>query len=252
MISVCIVNFNEGKNLKTCLESIADFVSEVVVIDLGSTDDSKQVVQQFNGNFFTHEFVTYVELIRNYAIDKTSGDWILVLDPDEIVSSQLKEKLKEITKQQNYSAVSIPRKNIFFDKWISHTNWWPDRHIRFFKKGKVRWDDKIHSYPNVEGVVYELPAREELAIIHHGYKTIGQFISRQNRYCEIEAKHLFDQGIRFSLSLFLWKPTREFLVRFIRHAGFLDGFHGFVLTYLMIVYQLQVMIKIWELGRLKK
>ncbi len=249
MISVCIVNFNEEKKLRRSLESITDFAKDIVVIDLGSTDNSKKVVEQFKGNFFTHQVVSYVELVRNYAVEKTSGDWILVLDPDEQVSLELKNKLKEITEQDKYMAVNIPRKNIFFNKWIAHSNWWPDRHIRFFKKGKVKWSDKIHSYPKVDGEVYTLPAKEELAIVHQGYESISQFIDRQNRYSQIEANNLFDQGEKFSWFLFLWKPTREFLVRFIRHAGFLDGFHGFALTYLMIMYQVQVVIELWELGR---
>jgi len=88
--------------------------------------------------------------------------------------------------------------------------------------------------------------------VHFGYDSIAEFLNRQNRYSDIEAENLVANKVKFSWILFLWKPIREFLVRYIRHFGFLDGFYGFALTVLMMVYQLQVMIKLWELERQKK
>ena len=99
--------------------------------------------------------------------------------------------------------------------------------------------------------MFNLPAREDLAIIHYGYSSIKQFIDRQNRYSTIEAQNLYESGKRFSWFNLFWKPFREFLVRFIRHAGFLDRFYGFALTYIMMIYQIEVMIKLWEMGRQK-
>lgn len=251
MISVVIVNFNEEKKLEFCLQSVVNLADEIVVIDLGSTDQSKEVAKKFNCQIFSHKLVPYVELIRNYAVEKVTKEWILVLDPDEIITSELKSKLKEVAKQDKFVAVNIPRKNIFFNKWIKHTNWWPDRHVRFFRKGKVRWSNELHVYPRVEGEVLNLPANQNLAIAHFGYDTIREFIDRQNRYSEIEAENLHEVGKRFSWVQFFWRPTREFLVRFLRHAGFLDGFYGLALTFLMMIYQLQVMVKLWELEREK-
>ncbi len=247
MISLVVVCFNEADKLQKCLESTEDFSDELVVIDLGSSDASIEVAKKFGAKVFHHKFVFFVELVRDYAIAKTSGDWVLVLDPDEEIGKNLKEKLKELVKKQKFTAVNIPRKNIFFGKWIAHTNWWPDRHIRFFQKGKVRWSEKIHSYPKVEGEILNLEAKEDLAIAHFGYQSINEFILRQNRYSGVEAKNLYDQGIRFSWPKFFWKPTREFLVRFLRHRGFLDGFYGLSLTILMMIYQMIVLVKIWEL-----
>lgn len=248
MISAVIINFNEEKNLKRCLQSLSSFAQELVVVDLGSTDQSKEVAKEFNAKVFVHKSVPYVELIRNYAVSKASGEWILVLDPDEVLPSALKDKLKEIVGDDKFDAVNIPRKNIFFGRWIAHTNWWPDRHIRFFRKGKVRWNERIHSYPEVEGEILQLLANPDLAISHYGYHDINQFIDRQNRYSEVEAEQRFNHGERFSWGNFVWKPTREFLVRFVKHQGYLDGFLGFSLTFLMCIYKLMVEIKLWELS----
>lgn len=249
MISTVIVTFNEAKKLSNCLSSIRDFSDEIVVIDLGSTDHTLDLARKYQAKIFHHKRVDYVEKVRNFAISKSNGEWILILDPDETLSDKLKIKLKEVAKLKDYSAVNIPRKNVFFGKWITHTNWWPDRHIRFFQKGKVTWFEKIHSYPKVEGRILNLEKDPSLAIIHLSYDNLSQFMERQNRYSTIEAEQRFKQGERFSPRNFIWRPIREFLVRFIKHAGFLDGSVGLSLTLLMMIYQLQMMIKLWEIER---
>lgn len=249
MISVVLVNFNEAKKLERCFKSLVGFADEIVVLDLGSSDQSSAVCQKYGAKVFKHEFVTYVEKIRNHAVSKAKGDWILVLDPDEVIQDRLKDELKQIALEDKFAAVNIPRKNVFFDRWIAHSNWWPDKHVRFFKKGVVRWSDKIHQYPKVSGQILVLDSKEDLAIVHFGYESITEFLDRQNRYSAIAAENLIADGFKFSWLNFFWTPIREFLVRFIRHAGFLDGIYGFALTVLMMIYQLQIMIKLWELEK---
>lgn len=251
MISTVVVTINAEKLLRDCLESVAKDCQEIIIVDLGSNDKTLDLAKEFSAKIFKHSKVDYVEQVRNFAVSKAEGEWILVLDPDERITPALWKKLKRVVWEDKYIAVNIPRKNIFFGHWIAHTNWWPDRLVRFFKKGKVNWTDKIHRYPLVEGAVLNLPAKENLAIEHFGYSTVDEFISRQSRYSTIKAQNLYEQGIKFSWVGFFWNPTREFLVRYIRHLGFLDGFHGFALTFLMMVYQLEVMIKIWDLERQK-
>lgn len=252
MISAVLVNFNEADSLKRCFKSLAGFADEIVVLDIGSSDQSIAVCKKYGVTVFKHSFVPYVEKVRNDAWLKANGDWILVLDPDEVIGDTLKEKLKEIVLENRYQAVNIPRKNIFFNHWIAHTNWWPDYHVRFFKKGYVKWGDKIHEYPAVRGQMLNLEAKEDLAISHFGYDSVDEFMERQNRYSSIEAGNLFASGLKFSWFNFFWKPSREFLVRFIRHGGFLDGIYGFTLSFLMMIYELQVLIKLWELEKQKK
>jgi len=252
MISAVIVTYNEEGFLKDCLESVIGNCEEIVVVDLGSHDDTLKIAKTFQAKIFNHEWVEYVEKVRDFAVSKAEGDYVLVLDPDERMSPNLWQALKGVAGEKKFVAVNIPRKNIFFGRFIAHTNWWPDRHVRFFKKGKVKWEDKIHFYPKVDGEVYNLPAKEDLAIIHFGYSSVGQFIDRQSRYGVIKAQNLYDLGVRFSWMSFFWNPTREFLVRYIRHLGFLDGFYGFALSFLMMVYQMEVMIKLWELEKNKQ
>lgn len=246
MISAVINTYNEAEKLGGCLDSIKDWVEEIVVVDMGSTDGTLEIAKKYKAKIFKHQLLSYVEPARNFGLSKATGDWILVLDPDERVSRALAQKLQDLAKQGEYDAVNIPRKNIIFGQWIKHTNWWPDRHVRFFKKGHVSWTERIHQYPKVEGRVLELPAAEELAIEHFNYETINQFLERQNRYSEIAAQGRHESGEKFSWINVFWKPTRVFLQRYVRHAGFLDGFHGLALSLLASYSQLAEEVKLWE------
>lgn len=243
MISAVLINYNEAPYLRRCLESIKAFVSEIVVIDLGSTDDSKVVFKQFKVKVFHHDWVPYADPIRNFAISKAKGDWVLMLDPDEQVPKSLIYYLTNFLSSENsnqYSVLNIPFKNIFFDKWISHTNFWPDKHIRMFKNGKLEWNSQVHSYPKVEGKILELPVKEELAIVHESYKSWGGFYKKQVKYAKIEAKNRNDSGDGFSLWRLLWLPIREFLARFIKHQGYLDGINGLFLVLVLMWYHILV------------
>jgi len=248
-ISVVINTHNEAEKLKDCLESVRQLADEIVVVDMDSEDNSLKIAEKFGARVYREKLVPYVELIRNQSVNKAKSDWVLVLDPDERVSPGLAKELKKIVKEDQYEVVNLPRKNIIFGRWIRHTNWWPDRHTRFFRKGKVRWTDKIHLYPEIKGRVLEIPAKKELAIEHLNYETVSQFLSRQNRYSEIQAQNYFDEGERFSWFNFFWRPTRIFLQRYLRHLGFLDGFYGLTLSYLAVVFQVATEVKLWEKTR---
>ena len=148
MISVVINTFNEEKNIKGCLESVK-WVDEIVVVDMYSDDRTVQIVQDYTDKIFMHKRVGHVEPARNFAISKATGDWVLVLDADERVPRSLATKLKQIVRENPHgvSAVSFPRKNVFFNKWIRHTGWWPDYKRRFL--GRVGCDGAPKYIPSL-------------------------------------------------------------------------------------------------------
>ncbi len=237
MISVVVVTKNEADKLKDCLQSVKDFSSEIVIVDLESTDGIKDVAKQFDAKLLTHKPVEYVEIVREYAISLTRNEWVLVLDPDERIPETLGKELMKLANQSEHVAFNIPRKNIFFGKWIAHTNFWPDRQIRFFKKKSVQWPKIIHTYPVIEGKIFALPAEEKLAIEHYGYASFSEFISRQKRYARVEAANRLASGRGFSVRDLFWEPLRELLARLIKHQGYLDGLAGIFLVVGLMWYR---------------
>lgn len=253
-ISAVIVTYNEAHKLAGCLASIRDFADDIVVVDLGSSDRTDLLLKKYKVRKFTHSLVPYADPIRNFAISKAEKKWVLMLDPDERLTPILATRLKAIMKlkDSDYVAVNIPFKNIFFGRWISHTNFWPDKHIRFFIKDKVRWQDMVHSYPIIQGKILDLPAEGSLAIEHYGYDNYSQFVKKQMRYAKSDAWNRIYAGERFSIITLIWKPWREFLVRFIKHQGYKDGIYGVMLVLGLMFYQVLVQFKMLYYIRTKE
>ena len=245
-ISLVVNTLNEEENIRRCLESARSLVDEIVIVDMESSDKTCDLARQFTNKIFSHPKLGYVEPARNFAIEKASGEWILILDADETISSSLGSKLKEIAQMNECDYVRLPRKNLVFDKWLMHTGWWPDYKIRFFKKGMVSWNEEIHSVPLTYGTGFDLPATEENAIIHYNYSSISQFLERLNRYTDQQTKELLEGNYVFAWQDLIRRPTNEFLSRFFSWEGYKDGLHGFILSSLQAISSFVTYLKAWE------
>jgi len=246
-ISAIINTWNEEENIKRCLESVRRIASEIIVVDMHSKDRTAAIAKKLGAKVFFYKYLSYVEPARNFAISKTTGDWVLILDADEEITPFLAKRLEDLA--QNSEEVTyfrLPRKNIIFGKWIKHSRWWPDYNIRFFKKGHVRWSEKIHSVPLTRGTGKDFEAKETNAIIHYHYQSISQYLERLNRYTKIQSRELINSGYRFSWPDIIKKPMGEFLSRFFVGESYKDGLHGLVLALLQAFSELVKYLKVWE------
>jgi glycosyltransferase involved in cell wall biosynthesis len=245
-LTVIVNTRNEESNIERSLKSVKGFAGEIVVVDMESTDDTVKIAEKHGAKVYNHKYTHFVEPARNYAIGKAKDGWILILDADEEVGVELKEKLLQIIEKDSAEYVRLPRKNIIFDKWISHARWWPDYNIRFFKKGSVSWGDEIHSIPITQGRGIDLPPEEKLAIVHHNYQTIEQFIDRLNRYTTIQASEKIKKGYKFDWKDVIGAFTSEFVSRLFLGKGYKDGIHGLALSFLSGVSEAVVILKVWQ------
>lgn len=251
-ITALINTLNEEANIKRAISSIS-WVDEIIVCDMHSTDKTVEIAKKMGAKIVYHKRESFVEPARNFAISKTTGDWIFLLDADEELPHQLIQRLKGIAlKEKEINFVEIPRKNIIFGKWMIHTGWWPDYQTRFFRKGKVTWRDKIHSVPRKDGLGLTLEAREEWAVVHHNYQSIGQFVDRMNRYTDIQAMELAKEGNSFKWQDLFQKPLEEFLSRFFALEGYKDGLHGLSLSILQGISFFILYLKLWEKEKFKQ
>jgi glycosyltransferase involved in cell wall biosynthesis len=189
MISAVVNTWNEENYIRNCLSTLK-WCDEIIVVDMRSTDRTREIAAEFTDQIILHEPMRYVEPARQFAVDQAKGEWILVLDADEMITPELAEVLKKSTQDGGLDILSIPRKNYMFGKWIKTAGWWPGYQIRFFRKGKLSFSDRIHSFPQTIGKVRILPAEERYAIIHFNYTDAANFIERLNRYTSIEAENL--------------------------------------------------------------
>ena len=206
-ISVSIITRDKTKILPRTLATAREVSDDVVIV---TGDD--------------HKFVDFSDQ-KNYAASICKNDWILSLDDDEWLSTELISEINNLSGE--FSAYKIPRLNYIFCIAIYHTNCGPadDTHVWLYNRQKCHWVGEVHEEILVKGKVQKLKGQK----IHNNYQTVEQFMTKLNDYTSREQK--------------LVNPIYEFLRRYIWHKGFLDGWHGLFLSYLMMIYHLVVWVK---------
>ena len=276
MLSVVIITFNEEANIGRTLASVQPLVAngkgEIIVVDSGSTDRTIEIAKSLGAKVFIEEWKGF-SAQKNSAIDKATGDYILSLDADEEVSSEValeiqttvqngprgdkfRERLPDGTSAPIFvNGFLIPRKNYFLGRWIKHGGFWPDRKLRLFRHGTGKFKDAaVHETLEVEeyrsGGLTLVPGRLRGAIIHHSYPTLSDYIEHMNRYSSLGAEMVVAKGpVRFSFINIILRPLFTFLYNYFFRLGFLDGREGFLLHIYHAVYVSWKYSKAWELSR---
>ena len=244
-ISAVIVVKDNPPHLSETLTSL-DFVDEIVIIDIGITDECKKILNDTKKTKIIqiHQSIPYVELIREKSKEYASHEFIIFMDPDEVITSDLKEEI--INNINNYNYISIPRKNIIFGKWIQHSRWWPDYQIRVFKRNNVTWPERLHAQPEVQGSGYTIEATEGKALLHYNYESVSEYLLKMIRYSKAEAQENIHKNTNLTLGDALKKSLQEFISRYFAEKGYKDGMHGTVLAFLQMFYCLLVYFFYWE------
>jgi (heptosyl)LPS beta-1,4-glucosyltransferase len=256
-LSLVINTKNASLTLERTLRSAKEIADEIVIVDMQSTDDTVKLAKKSGAQVFvTDKDYGYVEPARNFAIQKTKGNWVLILDADEELSKTAREMIFKIINNEveiplQGDCYFIPRKNLILGKWLEKTGWWPDYQLRLFKKDSVEWSDKIHAEPKAKGVIIYLPAKEENAILHHNYQTISQFVQRLDRYTSLElrssGKHTaVDREHAIGTHQVVRAFTGELIQRLFAQQGIDENTHGVSLSYLQAMYQVVSLLKSWE------
>ena len=247
MLSVVIIAWNEEKNLPRAISSARRLADEiVVVVDTASTDKTLEIAKKLKCQVFTHAHTGIVEPMRNFSLSKAKGDWVLLLDADEEITAELSSRIQKLVSSNKADYFRISRKNIIFGKWIKSEHWWPDYVYRLFKKGAVTWDDAIHSIPFTRGTGADLPAEENLSLIHHHYDSISQYVDRLNRYTDYQMTAVLEGGYNFNWTDLWHKPFAEFINQFFARRGYADGIHGLALAGLQGFSELVLYLKLWQ------
>lgn len=232
-------------HIYACLSSLDHIADEILVADIGMEENLRREVEKLKKvTVIPMGVVPYVELIRETLKKRAKYDYVLFLDADEELPNSLVEKLKKEYKK--YDVIKIPRKNMIFGSWVEHSRWWPDYQIRLFKKGALTWPTKIHQQPAVTGEIFELPAEEKNAILHHNYDSLDDYIIRMMRYAKVEASEKIEQKKEFHLKEATQNGVSEFVSRYFAGEGYKDGMYGFALSILQLFYSFLVYFYYWE------
>ncbi len=251
-ISAIINTRNEERNLRYCLETVK-WCDEIVVVDMESEDRTVEIAQEYTDNIFSHPKAAAFDIAKKFAVEQATGDWIFLIDADEMAPKTLSMALKAIAEKDEADIVEIPFKHYIMGACVRHSGWGYTPLPRFFRRGKITFTETIHDYMHkaADARIIRLDSRDENCIAHFNYIDSAHFIEKLNRYTSVEAQHLFDKGVKFSYYLLFMASLRGFYHRFFSGKGYKDGVRGFSLCLMMAFYRALSYIKLWEKHQFK-
>jgi glycosyltransferase involved in cell wall biosynthesis len=226
-LSAIIITFNEEEHLEKCLKSLNGIADEIVVVDSFSTDKTLEICKQFDVKIIKQEFLGYKEQ-KNFALKQAKYDYILSLDGDEALSETLKLSILETKKNWIYDGYYFHRLNNYCGQWIKHSDWYPDRKLRLFKKDSGSWQGLN---PHDSYKLNNPKSRGKLKgnLLHWIFSSYSEHNQKIEKFSTIAAQAYYDIGKKSSIWKIIYRPTWAFFKAYVLRLGFLDGFNGLVI-----------------------
>lgn len=234
-LSATVIVHNEEKNIVRCIESVKPVADEIVVVDSISTDRTAEICRILGCRVFSREFDGYGTQ-KQFAVDCSSNSWILSIDADEVITGELQDEIlkwKENDEDQSYQGFKIPFSLYFMGRILRHGGVGKELHLRLFNKESGGFTKvPVHEGIRVEGTVGTMSGR----ILHYSYRDISHHLEKINFYTTRAAEGYVSRGKRFSRC---WVPLKfpfSFFTFYVIKGGFLDGYPGFMWSFLAAVY----------------
>ncbi len=248
-ISGVIITFNEEEHLEKCLKSLVSIVDEIVVVDSFSTDKTPEICTAYNVRFIQNKFEGYIEQ-KNYALSHAKYDYILSLDGDEALSETLKESILKVKENWVFDGYYCNRLNNYCGQWIKHSDWYPDKKLRLFKKGNGEWKglNPHDTYTLKKGLK---SGKLKGDLLHWIYRDYHEHNQKVENFSSIAAKAYFDVGKKSSLWKILFNPSWAFFKAYFLRLGFLDGLNGLIICVQTFNVTFLKYIKLYRLQKMK-
>ena len=278
-VSVIIPTRNEAHNLPRCLESLKS-VGEVFVIDSQSSDETVTIARSYGANVVQFHYAGGWPKKRQWAMNTLAFayDWILLLDADEVLTSELAEEIRSAIREQSANGYSIALQMHFLGRQLRHSgaSFWK---LSLFRKGLGRYecrlqdqdasmaDMEVHEHVVVTGGTRKLAH----PLVHHNVESLSRYIQKHNEYSNWEARVWLNskwdhakndeeiqpalwgtqaQRRRWLRRHFLalpGSPVMFFLYKYVLKLGFLDGVPGLIYCAIQGIQFFHIKAKIYEL-----
>jgi len=242
-ISACIITLNEEKSIRECLDSIS-WCDEIIVIDSGSKDQTVAICEARGCRVFYHEFKSFSNQ-RQFAIDMASNEWILSVDADERLSVELAKEIQAIQQQETipYVAFDLKFKTFIQGKIMTSCGFGQESHVRLYNKKNVSYADTIvHEYLDIDGDIGKLKNH----VFHYTYADLHEHLEKLNRYTDLWSDDKASKGRRTTLFKILIQFPIKFTQFYLVKYGFIDGYQGFLFSFLHGVYGTMKYAKLFE------
>jgi glycosyltransferase involved in cell wall biosynthesis len=231
-ISATIVTLNEERNIARAIGSLY-CADEVVVVDSGSTDRTREIALQLGARVIEEPWRGYAGQ-KNFAACCAANEWILSIDADEALTQELAAQIVELKKEgARFDGYSFPRLAQYLGRWIRHSGWYPDRKLRLYDRGKAEWvGEYVHESVRVNGVSGELQGD----LLHYTCASLSEHLKTLDRYTSLAARELVARGKAVPLTRLAVDPAWTFFRTYALQRGFLDGRQGLAIAWMAALY----------------
>ena len=220
-----------------------EFADEIIVADTGSSDNTVRIASKAGAKVINLKWEGF-GFTKQKAVIAASNDWILSLDADECLTSELQKKL--INLKQNLgeeAAYRIKRVSWYLNKKIHYCGWQNDMPVRLFNRQKANFNAKlVHEGVKTSGEIKTIKA----AIYHYTYPHLEDHISKINLYSGLNVKEKYKPRKKYTIFGAIFQGIWKFIVMYFIKLGFLDGKIGFLLSFNSAYGQYLKYIKLWE------
>lgn len=242
-ISAVVLAHKYSNKLNIALHSLL-FCDEIILLT-----DTKDISKQLFDTKTLHKLkIVQAPLLhdfskkRNIGLSHAHSDWVLFLDSDETVSNALKTEILDAVEQKDIHGFFIKREDFFMNKVLKRGDPSSVMLLRLARKHAGIWKRPVHEYWDVQKKTDILTN----PILHVPHDSIESFLEKINMYTSIESTYRKQSGEQFSLFELFVFPIIKFMYSYIFQLGFLDGFAGFTMAYMMSVHSLCVRVKMYE------
>ncbi|MBI4394428.1 MAG: glycosyltransferase family 2 protein [Euryarchaeota archaeon] len=272
-LGVIVLTQDEERLLPACLHSLEGLECDVFVVDSGSRDSTVALAEKAGASVVSHPFENYAAQ-RNWAQDNVAleNPWLLHLDADERLTPQLVEEINSILEKPRAetAAYLLCKRTIFMGRWIRHGGHYPSFHLRLYKRGAGRCEDRGYDqHFVVDGDVGRLK-NDYVDVLT---SDIDRFVARHLRWATLEAdeyraradqprtvqarasgtpverkrwlrSRLYDRAPLFLRAFLYW------FYRYFLRLGFVDGREGLIFHFMQgLWFRFMVDVKIWQSRR---
>ncbi len=232
-ISAIVTTYNEDKRLSECLSRLS-FCDELIVVDLGSRDNSIKIAKKYATKVINYKRVFQVEQILSKFAPILKNKWILHIDPDEILDERLiDEMIRGIINNPNAAIICVPIHYYFKGKKLNHTIWGGDKKFRkiLINKNRVIFKSRVHRGIELLDKKYKIiRLKSKHSIKHFWIDSYKQLFQKHKRYIKLEGQSRYDNGMRYSFRQKISESIKSLMRCLIKEKGIFGGFNEIFLS----------------------
>lgn len=230
-LSVSVITLNEERNIARCLESVRGLANQIVVVDSGSTDATREIAAGFGAEVIHNDWRGHVGQ-ANVALSRCTQPWVLCLDADEALDEQLRDEIVALLQSgPRHEGYAVNRLMWYLGDWLRFA-WQPEWRTRLVRRERARWEGMDpHSHLIVNGATARLGGN----LLHYSYVDLDHHLRTTVNYGRISGEQLVRRGKRVPLHKLVFSPMIRGLKVLILQQGWRDGWRGLIVAYATVL-----------------